>query len=1076
MSPANSSALSDLSRSPSPVNHNPHTPHVPELSVRPPPSTQGPSSAPAGQSPLTLARRGSHESDMSIHSDGSSSLTNLSDEQPEPDADENSENEIDPERDGDADAKNAPTPEPVGNTPKRSVIPDPMWAWAAKKSKSKSKSKSKDTSEDEADAPQELESGDLAESDASDHRDKDDDEPSVNGALAVDVKVHTRTGTVSSRARANGMTKELAKLKAEDSTGTNATPTKSLSLSPISDADSPKDEDAKPEEDAEVQNDEEPEPAEQEAVAPVVIVEAFDRLEGMVTLTALEVALAMTRDYLYNTKMQQYAMEEEALNAGTHPELIHQCEELQIRKEARVAIAEKKYQAAVARIKRKRQEDAHLVMNTWRYERDELLRTMSDSYVSEKRALEREKANLERYSSPRPVTPPMPTEFVEEPPRKRVKVEKLVGSVTAKNVRKNIQSALTYPSVDSVSGDDLESDLIAMGIRRKPADPALGLLPPMASGQRDLLPVMPQPQGDYQQILQPIHQQYAHQAPLHIHHLHPPFPHTHQSHSSHLPPPSGQVISHHGSGSFPPWAPEPQSAYPSQQHHHHVQHNHPPSHSQALSGLPPHLQTQGPSHSPTGHRMNYLPSQPTTHTVLQSAERPPSSNMHISSNAQPFTAGPLPPNTWNEIRKDRELPMPGPSNHRHGRRSSPLPPHPLQAPQRDQSMFPPQGPPGMHNHPPPGGPPSSHLSSLSSHSGPPPPSLDQRRSAEHRASKSGSSKRKVEDEVEMRRDVKRPEMNPPPSFNNRSVNISPQDQRRDPGRSAPPMAPTYQQNTANILKERSQPWDQPPPPQVPTTNRVSRQGPPAGPPVGPISHNSLPPPPQNRQYSSSSQMYPVDYGRSQPHKSSTLPSAMFPSHPTPSNQPMHRPPSMMGSVGRPPSPPPAMRNPSITPPHQSISHSSSNAPGSRSPGKPTYGPPPPPLNAPGLPSQPPSSTSSNHLRSSGSDSHRSGIPVSSPASTARVYSLPKPSGVSSSLSTMGPPLPPLNSMNDVAKTERPPPSSHSGPMPPSVPVPVPPPTQLPPVQKYGHGLASKLFGSSGITGGGAPTGGRSASG
>ncbi|KZO90096.1 hypothetical protein CALVIDRAFT_603198 [Calocera viscosa TUFC12733] len=603
MSPTNSSALSDLSRSASPVIDKPQSPFVPQSPTKPPSSTQNQrANAPAAQSPPPVARRESHDSDVSAHSDRSSSLTNLSDEQPEAEADEDGDNENEDENDGDSDAKDAPTPEPVIKTPKRSFVPDGMWAWASKKSKSNSKSKSKDASEDES-YEEGLESEDSIESYGSDlHDAKGEVRPEVSIQSTVDRKPRARTNSVVSRAPTNSVAKELINPKTDEGSGSNDTPVKSPSLSDISDVESVKEDEAKHDEDVDVQMDEDHGPAEQEVAAPVVVVEAFDRMEGMETLTALEVALAMTRDYLYNTKMQHYAMEEEALNAGTHPELLHQYDELQRRKEARLAIAEKKYQAVVARTRRKRQEEASLVMNTWRYERDELQRTMTDSYISEKRALEREKANLERYSSPRPVTPPMPTEFAEEPPKKRVKVEKLIRSVTAKNVRKNIESALSHPSVDGVSADDLDADLIAMGVRGKPVEAGLGLQPPLQNGHRELLPVMPQPPGDYHQgVPPPMHQsQFAHQAPLHIHHIHPPFTHSHQAHTSHLPPQSQQVISHHGPPSFSSWPPEPQPAFPPHQHHHHnhLQHNHPPPHMQPMPGLPQHLQQQGPSQPP----------------------------------------------------------------------------------------------------------------------------------------------------------------------------------------------------------------------------------------------------------------------------------------------------------------------------------------------------------------------------------------------------------------------------------------------------------------------------------------------
>lgn len=413
-----------------------------------------------------------------------------------------------------------------------------------------------------------------------------------------------------------------------------------------------------------------------------------------------------------------------------------------------------------------------------------------------------------------------------------------------------------------------------------------------------------------------------------------------------------------------------------------------------------------------------------------------------------------------------------------------MPSHQLQGPpqHRDQSMFPPQlpsqGPPPMHVHAPSTGPPPSHMASHSSRSGPPPPPLEQRRSGEHRSSKSTSSKRKAEDEPDMRRDAKRTELSGPSNSHSRSSNVSPQDQRqdqrRDPARSLPSFSvvPTYQQNSANILKERTQAWDQPPNSQPPNNNhRHGGQGSPVGPPMGPVPHNNMPPPSQSRQHGSSSQMFGApDYGRPQQQsKSSTLPSAMFPSHSHSSSPSMHRPPSMMGAHGRPPSPPPTMRKPTITPPNQHISHGPSG-PGPRSPGKTAYGPPLPPPTQPQSSSQTPNSAgSTNHLRSSGGESHRSGLPGSAPTSASRGYGMSKSTSVPSSLSTMGPPLPPLNSMNDSPYTDRLPPSSNNGgPVAPSAPVPVPPPHQLPPVQKYGSG-ALRLFPASG-------TGGRSVSG
>ncbi|GAA6060059.1 hypothetical protein JCM10212_003020 [Sporobolomyces blumeae] len=120
------------------------------------------------------------------------------------------------------------------------------------------------------------------------------------------------------------------------------------------------------------------------------------RSEAMEHLTKIEIQFAQLRDLLYVERMSEVEKDRIAIESGTHPELIHLSQLLELRRNKRLELAKAWLSGLEASYDRQYLSDEHAMWNRWQNQRADLRVEMLDDANTKRRKLEREKRALER--------------------------------------------------------------------------------------------------------------------------------------------------------------------------------------------------------------------------------------------------------------------------------------------------------------------------------------------------------------------------------------------------------------------------------------------------------------------------------------------------------------------------------------------------------------------------------------------------------------------------------------------------------------------------------------------------------
>ncbi|GAA5916692.1 hypothetical protein JCM6882_002269 [Rhodosporidiobolus microsporus] len=191
------------------------------------------------------------------------------------------------------------------------------------------------------------------------------------------------------------------------------------------------------------------------------------RAEAMEALTKIEIQFAQLRDVLYVERMEEVEKERTGIESGTHPELLHLTQLIELRRDNKLQLAKRWLDGLEQSYQLQFDHSEHALWNRWQDERARLRTRMLDDANGKRRRLEREKRMLERPKDdslahllvPRP------------PPAVPLHYRRRLGFDGEPLVDHEITWALRHPDVRADAGvkgleDEMAySDLEQMGLR-----------------------------------------------------------------------------------------------------------------------------------------------------------------------------------------------------------------------------------------------------------------------------------------------------------------------------------------------------------------------------------------------------------------------------------------------------------------------------------------------------------------------------------------------------------------------------------------------------------------------------------
>ncbi|GAA6002386.1 hypothetical protein JCM10207_001093 [Rhodosporidiobolus poonsookiae] len=200
------------------------------------------------------------------------------------------------------------------------------------------------------------------------------------------------------------------------------------------------------------------------------------RAEAMEALTKIEIQFAQLRDVLYIERMQEIEKERIGIENGSHPELLHLTQLIELRRDNKLQLAKRWLDGLERSYQLQYDHGEHALWNRWQDERARLRTRMLDEANAKRRRLEREKRVLDRPKddSLANILAPRPPPAVPLHHRRRLGFD---GEPLVDN---EIPWALRHPDVRADAGvqalDDeaAYSDLERMGLRepiRRPLYP-----------------------------------------------------------------------------------------------------------------------------------------------------------------------------------------------------------------------------------------------------------------------------------------------------------------------------------------------------------------------------------------------------------------------------------------------------------------------------------------------------------------------------------------------------------------------------------------------------------------------------
>lgn len=191
---------------------------------------------------------------------------------------------------------------------------------------------------------------------------------------------------------------------------------------------------------------------------------ALRRVEAMDSLTKIEIGFALLRDKLYVERMGEVNREGEMILEGTHPDLIHLSNLIEVRRERKLKLVGKWFEQQEKQYERVAKSEEAAAWNNWRNEVVELRKEQMNDATRKRRKLDREKRSLD---GPRPARRHQifETELVRNPDYDRqMQVLHRTRKGKAKMDSEDIGAYVAFP--DLRGADDHESwmDMERMGI------------------------------------------------------------------------------------------------------------------------------------------------------------------------------------------------------------------------------------------------------------------------------------------------------------------------------------------------------------------------------------------------------------------------------------------------------------------------------------------------------------------------------------------------------------------------------------------------------------------------------------
>lgn len=120
------------------------------------------------------------------------------------------------------------------------------------------------------------------------------------------------------------------------------------------------------------------------------------RAEAIDELTRIEIKFAKLRDMLYLERLADVEKERIGIETGTHPELIHLTQLIELRRNRKLELARKWFDGLAQTYQIQEDEREHANWHRWEDERSRTRSKLFDEANSKRRRLEREKRMLER--------------------------------------------------------------------------------------------------------------------------------------------------------------------------------------------------------------------------------------------------------------------------------------------------------------------------------------------------------------------------------------------------------------------------------------------------------------------------------------------------------------------------------------------------------------------------------------------------------------------------------------------------------------------------------------------------------
>ncbi|PWN91346.1 hypothetical protein FA10DRAFT_278188 [Acaromyces ingoldii] len=206
---------------------------------------------------------------------------------------------------------------------------------------------------------------------------------------------------------------------------------------------------------------------------------ALKRQEAMEALTKIEIGFAVLRDKLYVERMEEVSKESEMIYKGTHPDLIHLTNLIELRRERRLKLVELWFEEQQKQYARVASSEEAAAWSHWRHDAAELRRQQMNDFSRKRRKLDREKRSLD---APRPARQHQmfETELVPLPDlalRQAQAKSRGKRRVQGPDATDDMDNYVAFPDLRGLDDHEAWTDMERMGIALQ-GDARMSGLPP----------------------------------------------------------------------------------------------------------------------------------------------------------------------------------------------------------------------------------------------------------------------------------------------------------------------------------------------------------------------------------------------------------------------------------------------------------------------------------------------------------------------------------------------------------------------------------------------------------------------